>query len=240
MGYLDNTSITVDAILTKKGRELLAQGGIGAFNITQFALADDEIDYTLFNENHPNGTQYSGEAIENMPITEAIPDENNIMLYKLVTLPEGTSVIPFVSIGMANVTLSIGATKAITPQTHNYNGVVGGLPEPGGYRFTIADNRLFQLLEGTGPATTAGTTSTTSPTNVTAQSTTVVGNTLNITAKTATSLFGVHSSLTTTLTIEGMTTSARLTIPITLSKTVTNYSTSGDSTDTSVTPSAGI
>ena len=240
MGYLDNTSITVDAILTKKGRELLAQGGIGAFNITQFALADDEIDYTLFNENHPNGTQYSGEAIENMPITEAIPDENNIMLYKLVTLPEGTSVIPFVSIGMANVTLSIGATKAITPQTHNYNGVVGGLPEPGGYRFTIADNRLFQLLEGTGPATTAGTTSTTSPTNVTAQSTTVVGNTLNITAKTATSLFGVHSSLTTTLTIEGITTSARLTIPITLSKNVTNYSTSGDSTDTSVTPSAGI
>ena len=98
MGYLDNTSITVDAILTKKGRELLAQGGIGAFNITQFALADDEIDYTLFNENHPNGTQYSGEAIENMPVTEAIPDENNVMRYKLVTLAEGTSVIPFISI----------------------------------------------------------------------------------------------------------------------------------------------
>ena len=241
MGYLDNTSITVDAILTKKGRELLAQGGIGAFNITQFALSDDEIDYTLFNENHPNGTQYSGEAIENMPITEAIPDENNVMRYKLVTLAEGTSVIPFVSIGMGNVTLSIGATKTITPQTHNYNGVVGGLPEPGGYRFTIADNRLFQLLEGSGPSSvTSATNITTSPTNVTAQSTTVVGNSLNLTAKTATSLFGVHSSLTTTLTIEGMTTSARVTIPVTLSKNVTNFSTSGDSTDTSVTPSAGI
>ena len=50
MGYLDNTSITVDAILTKRGRELLSQGGLGAFNITQFALGDDEIDYTLFNE----------------------------------------------------------------------------------------------------------------------------------------------------------------------------------------------
>ena len=46
MGYLDNTSITVDAILTNKGRELLAQGGT-SFNITQFALGDDEIDYTL-------------------------------------------------------------------------------------------------------------------------------------------------------------------------------------------------
>ena len=71
MGYLDNTSITVDAILTKRGRELLARGD-GSFNITQFALADDEIDYTLFNENHPNGSQYYGEAIENLPLLEAI------------------------------------------------------------------------------------------------------------------------------------------------------------------------
>ena len=86
MGYLDNTSITVDTILTKRGRELLARGD-GSFNITQFALADDEIDYTLFNENHPNGSQYYGEAIENMPLLEAIPDENNIMIHKLVTLP---------------------------------------------------------------------------------------------------------------------------------------------------------
>ena len=241
MGYLDNTSITVDAILTKKGRELLAQGGIGAFQITQFALSDDEIDYTLFNENHPNGTQYSGEAIENMPITEAIPDENNVMRYKLVTLAEGTSVIPFISIGMSNITLSIGATKSVTPQTHNFNGVVGGLAEPGGYRYTVADNRLFQLLEGSGPsAVSSNNLTSTTPTNVTAQSTTVVGNSLNLTAKSATSLFGVHSSLTTTLTIEGMTTSARVTIPITLSKNVTNFKTSGDSTDTTVTPSAGI
>ena len=90
MGYLDNTSVTVDAILTKRGRELLARGD-GSFRITQFALADDEVDYTLFNENHPNGSQYYGEAIENMPLLEAIPDENNIMIHKLVTLPRGTT-----------------------------------------------------------------------------------------------------------------------------------------------------
>ena len=41
MGFLNNTTVTVDAILTKKGRELLAQG-TEAFNITKFALADDE------------------------------------------------------------------------------------------------------------------------------------------------------------------------------------------------------
>ena len=46
MGYLDNSTITVDAILTKRGRELLAQcrGTTSGFNITRFALADDEVD----------------------------------------------------------------------------------------------------------------------------------------------------------------------------------------------------
>ena len=62
MGYLDNSSITVDAILTKRGLELLARND-GSFRITQFALGDDEIDYTLFNEYHPNDTQYSAESI---------------------------------------------------------------------------------------------------------------------------------------------------------------------------------
>ena len=66
MGYLNNSVVTVDAILTKKGRELLARGD-GSFRISQFALADDEIDYTLYNTSHPSGSAYYGEAIENMP-----------------------------------------------------------------------------------------------------------------------------------------------------------------------------
>ena len=54
MGYLSNTTITVDSILTKKGRELLARGD-GSFKITQFSVSDDEIDYTLYNPTHPSG-----------------------------------------------------------------------------------------------------------------------------------------------------------------------------------------
>ena len=239
MGYLDNTSITVDAILTKKGRELLAMGGIEDFNITQFALADDEIDYTLFNENHPNGTQYSGEAIENMPIIEAIPDENNVMLHKLVTLDEGTSVIPFISVGQGSIVqMSIGASTTISPNTHNYNGVIGGLPEPAGYRFTIADARLFSIATGTEPANAQPLTSGTSAPNATAQSMTITGNSLSLTAKSATSLFGSYSSLTTNLIIEGLSTAARLSIPITVSKTVTTTTTSGNSA--TVNPSMGV
>jgi hypothetical protein len=90
MGYLNNQIVTVDAILTKKGRELLARND-GSFRITQFSLSDDEIDYTLFNPNNPSGSSYYGQAIENMPLLEAFPDETQIMKYKLTTLPRGTA-----------------------------------------------------------------------------------------------------------------------------------------------------
>ena len=82
MGVLDNTTITVDAILTKKGRELLAQGE-GKFKITQFALADDEIDYGLYDITHPNGSNFYGAAIENMNLLEAIPNQDLALKYPL-------------------------------------------------------------------------------------------------------------------------------------------------------------
>ena len=97
MGFLNNTTVTVDAILTKKGRELLAQG-TEAFNITKFALADDEVDYNLWDVTHPNGTDFYGKVIENMPLLEAIPDENHVMRYKLITLPKNTTKMPVISV----------------------------------------------------------------------------------------------------------------------------------------------
>jgi len=78
MSYLQNTSVIVDAILTKKGRELLARND-GSFRITQFSLADDEIDYTLYNPSHPSGSAFYGEAIEAMPILQAYPNDSEIM-----------------------------------------------------------------------------------------------------------------------------------------------------------------
>ena len=113
MGYLDNTTITVDAILTKKGRELLAKGR-NQFNITQFALADDEIDYDLWNPSHPGGTDYYGAVIENMPITEAVPDETQSLKYKLITLPPGTTQIPYI-----DTTTSAGISSGLIELTTN-------------------------------------------------------------------------------------------------------------------------
>jgi hypothetical protein len=110
MGYLNKATVTVDAILTKKGRELLAKGR-SAFQITQFAVADDEIDYGLFDPAHPLGTEYYGSAIENMPIVEAVPDETQNLRYKLVTLNRGTNVIPRITTGITSLNLTYSTTQ---------------------------------------------------------------------------------------------------------------------------------
>ena len=130
MGYLNNQVVTIDAILTKKGRELMVKND-GSFQITQFALADDEIDYTLYNPTHPSGSAYYGEAIDNMPLLEAFPDESQIMKYKLATLPRGTAKLPVLDLGYTAITLKQGASLAITPQTLNYLGAATAFEQSG-------------------------------------------------------------------------------------------------------------
>ena len=217
MGYLNNTVVTIDAILTTKGRELLAKSD-GSFRITQFSLADDEIDYTLYNPNHPSGSAYYGQAIENMPLLEAFPIETQVMKYKLTTLPRGTSKLPILDLGYSSIVLKQGASLAITPQTLNY---LGGNQtfESSGYTATISDVRLFNTFNGVG-VNTAGATalnqSTTIGTNV---SKTVVGTTINLTATTINTLFGTqYTELYASLTVVGRDSGARLTIPVTVKK----------------------
>ena len=130
MGYLSNAVITVDAILTTKGRQLLAKND-GSFRITQFALADDEVNYTLYNPNHPSGSGYYGEAILNMPLLEAFPQETQIMKYKLVTLPRGTAKLPILDLGYSAIVIKQGASLAITPQTLNYLGATTTFEQSG-------------------------------------------------------------------------------------------------------------
>ena len=216
MGYLDNSIVTVDAILTKKGRELLARGD-GSFKITQFALSDDEIDYTLYNPNHPLGSAYYGQAIENLPLLEAFPDETQIMKYKLTTLPRGTAKLPILDIGYTAIRLKQGASLAITPQTLNYLGSSQTF-EAGGYVATIADARVVQTYNGVGintPEAERLNSTTTLGTNV---SKTVIGTSINITGTTINTLFGENTSLQTTITVIGRDSGARVTVPLTIVK----------------------
>lgn len=126
MAYLDNNVLTVNAILTKKGREILAK--TGGLNITAFALADDEIDYTQFNPTHPMGSAYYDIAIRNTPIMEPLTDESQMLKYKLVTLNAGVTSIPTISISpsVINIPRTYTATIDIIPSTSpTYNVTLG-------------------------------------------------------------------------------------------------------------------
>ena len=147
MGFLDNTSITVDAILTKKGRELLARGQ-DEFRITKFALADDEVDYNLWDTSHPNGSNYYGAVIENMPLLEAFVDENQLMRYKLTTLPKETAKLPILELPSTSLVFNgAGITQTVSPNTRN------GIDSS--YTFTLF-NADVENLSLTGGATTTG------------------------------------------------------------------------------------
>ena len=216
MAILNNTTVTVDAILTKKGRELLARND-GSFQITQFSLADDEIDYTLYNPTHPSGSAFYGEAIEAMPMLEAFPDEAQIMRYKLVTLPRGTSKLPVLSLGYNTISLRQGASLTITPQTLNYLGATSTF-EANGYTATISDIRLLSDFSGVGVTTTTSTTDANTTTG-TKLSKSVLGTSFTLSGTTINTLFGTSTTqLSTTITVIGRDSGARITIPVNIIK----------------------
>ena len=203
MAYLDNTEITVDAILTKKGRQKLASGQ--SLNITKFALADDEIDYTLYEPAHPKGSAYYDVAIRNIPVTEATPDETQMLRYKLVTLPKGTTQIPVVKLGVTSISVNqteggVGLTPTTSP-AGNTNA---------GYTVVLADQR-------------AGTLTVTNGTTGTGTVPVFLGEEITTTAQVVSGLefrFTPNPNLTidvaTTLTVYGNDTGGSETIPVTV------------------------
>ena len=97
MGYLDNSSITVDAVLTKKGREILKNGG--DLNITSFTLSDTGVDYTLWNPDHPSGSAFYGQAIEDLPMLEATVHAEYNLRNRLISLNQNTVAVPALVLG---------------------------------------------------------------------------------------------------------------------------------------------
>ncbi len=175
MGYLNNSTITVDAILTKKGRELLSKGQ-SQFNITQFAVADDEVDYTLYTTSHPLGSSYYGAIIEIMPVLEASPDETQSMRYKLVSLDRGTKEIPTISLGVTGYSLNYNDSITVNPTTTSELATAG-------YTAIIYDGTIVTL--STGAPLPTGTTTPFFAANqaVSANAVVVQGFTFNLTAK---------------------------------------------------------
>lgn len=227
MGVLKNDTIRVDAVLTKKGRELLARGQ-NEFNITHFALGDDEVDYSLWNPSHPLGTEYYGSAIENLPLTEALTDENQALKYKLVTLPKKTVRIPKISVGQGSITLTDGEEFTITPQTINLaNGNATF-----GYTAVLSDSDVASFVKvNSTPAQNSGRDNSSSvPTvisdNEAAQSVSVTG--MSFTIKGRASTIKDRSAV---ITIIGNETGGRKTINVTVSKLTTGVGPNASITD---------
>lgn len=215
MGVINSQYVTVDAILTAKGREAISKNN-GLFVISQFALSDDEIDYTLYNPNHPSGSAYYGEAIENMPITEAVPSDPLLLKYKLVTLPKGTSKLPVLNIGMQAISLKQGASLTIKPQTLNYLGLTSTY-EASGYIATIADSRLLSSFTGTGISNVQSIATDAYANSKLSKS--QVGTDFSITGTVVNALFGTNQTkLVTTITFVGRESGARITIPLEITK----------------------
>ena len=140
MGYLDNSTVTVDAVLTKKMRKNLANGK--PIDIKYFCLSDTGVDYTLYNEDHPLGSSGYGEAITKMPNLEAHSNASYTLLNKLITLDRNTTFMPTV-VGVQDL-YDFGAriyTQQVEPKLHPAGTVPGE-----NYMLVITDDSLVQLM----------------------------------------------------------------------------------------------
>lgn len=203
MAYLDNSTITVEAILTKKGREVLARGT--GFNITQFAVADDEVDYGLWTPAHPLGTAYYGAIIENMPLVEAVPDETQNMRYKLVTLPRGTNEIPIISVGFTSIELVAGQSNALPIRPTTSQGLNGA---GFGYTAILYDSDSATIVGSGLPANFSSSTPNFLGDATTANAVVARGLEFTLTPK------DVPAQVTTQITFIGNQTGATITIPV--------------------------
>ena len=85
MGFLNHSTsnIIIDAVLTEKGRSLLARND-GSFQITSFSFADDEVDYTAITK---YGNVTGKDKIEkNTPVMEAITNDKYAIKHHLISI----------------------------------------------------------------------------------------------------------------------------------------------------------
>ncbi|MBC8428543.1 hypothetical protein H8D04_01530 [bacterium] len=211
MGFLNNTTITIDAVLTKRGRELLARGR-NEFSVTKFAIADDEIDYRLWDTTHPNGTNYYGAVIENMPLLEPVSDETQALKYKLVTLPKETSRLPILDVAVSSVNFSQGGGNGEILQP----GTLNSTDAEQGYTFIIHDTSVARLEIGqAAPSPSAPLV----PVTLSDEELTQSQNVSGLTARVLPQIFTTPSQKSTQITIVGNQTGATTTVTVTVNKT---------------------
>ena len=138
MAFLDSSTAVIDAILTRKGRELLARND-GSFQITKFAFGDDEINYQLYDST--KSTDQDADIL-NLPVLEPISNENVALIYRLITLPEGSLKIANLTISPTSGTINYGDDLSVEVSTNNGE-------DAQGYAATIRDTDIGVLTNTT-------------------------------------------------------------------------------------------
>ena len=139
MGILNNDTQTVDAVLTKVGKRRLAEGH--GLNIQAFGLSDDFASYFLWNANHPSGSTKYGEAIEGLPLPEAVTNAGNALRYSLTTRDRNILFNPVINVpGITTDSNTIrieghGSEHNFTLKPSLINGPSGG----NNFTFKVAD-----------------------------------------------------------------------------------------------------
>jgi len=200
----DSSEIVIDAVLTKRGREILALGD-GNFKITKCAFADDGVDYNLWNPDNQNGSNYYGQAIENMPVQEANPNQEVSLAYKLITLAPNSTHVLYLSNVQPAITLDSDVAVIINPTTLSVN-----VDAEAGYKATIMDGTYAQLSVKDPVNNTARATTPALSTGMSSNSESVIGKSFYLTRK------QLASTKTTTIEIEGNASGARATINLTI------------------------
>ena len=131
MAFLDSSTAVIDAILTRKGRELLARND-GSFQITKFAFGDDEINYQLYDAT--KATDQDADIL-NLPVLELVSNENVALLYRLITLPKGSLKIANLQISPTSGTVNYGDELAVAVTTENGE-------DTQGYAATVRDTDI--------------------------------------------------------------------------------------------------
>ena len=147
MGYLDSSTITVDAVLTKKGRQIISEGG--ALDVKYFTLSDTGVDYTTWNEDHASGSAYYGAAIEGLPTVEALPNSQYSFRNKLVTLSRDTVAMPTLQVEPTLPIFSINQPKDFTVNLIGYSSVPGMGAGSSGMHVIVPNVNIAHATSGT-------------------------------------------------------------------------------------------
>ena len=178
-------------------------------NISSFALADDEVDYNLYNPNHPQGSAYYDIAIRNTPVFQPLSDETQTMKYKLVTLAQGVTSIPVISLNIQSIDVQKDnkSDNVISPTTNPaYNLTLG-------YTAILSNKKLGTLVVDQTNSANTSTSTVPSFANdlISTTSQVVVGNRFKFIPNTSLTV-----TTSATITVVGNESGGSITIPVTV------------------------